>query len=116
MTTPNLLGTGLLPPKEEAKYIAEGVRFAYFVGEGKERFVVTTRCASKEEAGAKFLMAFADQDNALPARYRIPEERVNKLSYLVAFVKVFDWPPLLYFALAPFAGIVVAWIIGVLVQ
>ena len=35
---------------------------------------------------------------------------------LLAFLRYFDWPPLLYFALAPIAGIVAAWVIGVLAQ
>lgn len=77
MLTPNLLGKGILPPDEEAKYLAEGVRFAYFVGEGADRFVVTTHCKSLAEAGAKFLLALAPDNTGLPARYRIPtQERV----------------------------------------
>lgn len=72
MHTPNILGKGILPPDEEARYLAEGVRFAYFVGEGKERFVVTTHCGSRGEAGAKFLLALTRDDTGLPAQYRIP--------------------------------------------
>lgn len=71
-TTVNILGQGILPPDEEAEYLAEGVRFACIIGTDNEQFVVTSRCETLAEAGAHFLASLARGTSGLPERYRIP--------------------------------------------